>query len=210
VSGDRFQGQRIVVARRINHAGLDLALGHRDVAHVDGGRAAGSADRRRSYRVLMRRHGLQASARVITGGFTEVAGKAAAEGLLSSGRLPTAIIAFNDRCAVGLMFELRRAGLAVPGDMSIVGYDDVSMAALPFIDLTTVGQDARATASSAVDCAVARLDRDGLAGNDVLTSPYLVKRSTSGRVPGSHGRSVIAEGVSRVRSENQKNYPERT
>jgi DNA-binding LacI/PurR family transcriptional regulator len=108
------------------------------------------------------------------------------------------------------MFELRRAGLAVPGDMSIVGYDDVSMAALPFIDLTTVGQDARATASSAVDCAVARLDRDGLAGNDVLTSPYLVKRSTTGRVPGSRGRSVVAEGVSRVRSENQKNYPERT
>jgi DNA-binding LacI/PurR family transcriptional regulator len=34
------------------------------------------------------------------------------------------------------MFELRRAGLAVPEDMSIVGYDDVSMAALPFIDLT--------------------------------------------------------------------------
>lgn len=43
--------------------------------------------------------------------------------------------------------------------MSIVGYDDVSMAALPFIDLTTVGQDVQATARSAVDCAVARLDR---------------------------------------------------
>ncbi|MGD0247260.1 MAG: substrate-binding domain-containing protein [Streptosporangiaceae bacterium] len=145
----------------------------------------------------------QASARVITGGSTEAAGKAAAEELLSSGRLPTAVIAFNDRCAVGLMFELRRAGLAVPGDMSIVGYDDVSMAALPFIDLTTVGQDVQATARSAVDCAVARLDRDG-------PPPFLVKGSTTGRVPGSHGRSVVAEGVSRVRSENQKNYPERT
>jgi DNA-binding LacI/PurR family transcriptional regulator len=168
----------IVVARRIHHAGLDvvrtadhevvatalnhlLALGHRDIAHVDGGRAAGSADRRRSYRVLMRRHGLQASTRVVSGGFTEAAGKAAAGELLGSGRLPTAVIAFNDRCAVGLMFELRRAGLAVPRDMSIVGYDDVSMAALPFIDLTTVGQDVQATARSAVDCAVARLDRGG-------------------------------------------------
>jgi DNA-binding LacI/PurR family transcriptional regulator len=84
---------------------------------------------------------------------------------------------------VGLMFELRRAGLAVPRDMSIVGYDDVSMAALPFIDLTTVGQDVQATARSAVDCAVARLDRGGPPGNDVLSSPYLVERSTTGRVP---------------------------
>ena len=56
----------------------------------------------------MRLHGLQASTRVVSGGFTE-AGKAAVGELLSSGRLPTAVIAFNDRCAVGLMFELRRA-----------------------------------------------------------------------------------------------------
>ena len=62
------------------------------------------------------------------------------------------VIAFNDRCAVGLMFELRRAGLAVPRDMSIVGYDDVSMAALPFIDLTTVGQDVLATARIIAKC----------------------------------------------------------
>lgn len=57
----------------------------------------------------MRRHGLQASTRVVSGGFTEAGGKAAAGELLGSGRLPTAVIAFNDRCAVGLMFELRRA-----------------------------------------------------------------------------------------------------
>jgi DNA-binding LacI/PurR family transcriptional regulator len=190
----------IVVTRRIRQAGLDLvrtadyevvstalnhllALGHQDVAHVDGARIAGAADRRRSYRVLMRRHGLPASTRVITGGFTEAAGKAAAGELLSSGQLPTAIIAFNDRCAVGLMFEFRRAGLAVPGDISIVGYDDASMAALPFIDLTTVGQDTQAIARRAVDCAVARLDRNGPAGNDILISPYLAQRSTTSRCP---------------------------
>jgi DNA-binding LacI/PurR family transcriptional regulator len=49
--------------------------------------------------------------------------------------------AFNDRSAVGFMFELRRAGVGIPGDISVVGYDDITMAALPFIDLTTVGQD---------------------------------------------------------------------
>ena len=81
------------------------------------------------------------------------------------------------------MFEFRRAGLAVPADISFVGYDDASIAALPFIDLTTVGQDTQAIARGAVDCAVARLDRNGPAGNDILISPYLAQRSTTSRCP---------------------------
>ena len=59
---------------------------------------------------------------------------------------PTAVIAFNDRSAVGLIFGLRRAGLSVPEHISVIGYDDIPMATLPFVDLTTVGQDATATA----------------------------------------------------------------
>jgi DNA-binding LacI/PurR family transcriptional regulator len=87
--------------------------------------------------------------------------------------------AFNDRSAVGFMFELRRAGVGIPGDISVVGYDDITMAALPFIDLTTVGQDATATAQHAFEHVSGRLEENTPAGNEGLVTPYLAVRSTT-------------------------------
>jgi DNA-binding LacI/PurR family transcriptional regulator len=117
---------------------------------------------------------------VVTGGATEEEGLAAASRLLSEGELPTAVIAFNDRTAVGLMFGLRAAGVDVPGQVSVVGFDDVSMSRLPFIDLTTVGQDSTATAHHAVRRAVARLDEGQGSGQETLVPPYLAPRGTTG------------------------------
>jgi DNA-binding LacI/PurR family transcriptional regulator len=78
------------------------------------------------------------------------------------------------------MFGLRAAGVDVPGQVSVVGYDDVSMARLPFIDLTTVGQDARATAHHSVRRAVARIDAGETAPAEILVPPYLATRGTTG------------------------------
>jgi DNA-binding LacI/PurR family transcriptional regulator len=165
-----------VVAMALDHL---IGLGHQRIAHVDGGTYRGSADRRRAYRTLMKRHALDAYTRVITGGATEADGKMAAAQLTSQGELPTGIIAFNDRTAVGVMFELRRAGIDVPSQVSIVGYDDVSMAGLPFIELTTVGQDSAATAHHAVQRAIARLDHNETTDHNILIPPYLAKRGTT-------------------------------
>ena len=77
---------------------------------------------------------------------------------LAEPELPTAIIAFNDRSAVGLIFGLRDAGVRVPEDISVVGYDDIPLAALPFIDLSTVGQDSTATARCVVEQVAGRLE----------------------------------------------------
>ena len=186
----------VVLSRRLPSAGADVVrtsdaevitlaldhltgLGHTRIAHVDGARMRSSADRRRSYRNRMTRLGLQEHTRVVTGGFTEVDGKTAAAQLLAEGELPTAVIAFNDRAAVGVMFELRRAGVDVPGQVSVIGYDDVRMSGLPFIDLTTVGQDSTATAHHAVQRVVARLERLETADQDILVPPYLVQRGTT-------------------------------
>ena len=94
----------------------------------------------------MRRSGLAQHIRTYPGGNTEADGMRAAELVAAEAHPPTAVIAFNDRSAVGLIFGLRRAGLSVPEDISVIGYDDIPMATLPFVDLTTVGQDATATA----------------------------------------------------------------
>jgi hypothetical protein len=71
----------------------------------------------------LHRHGLGRYALVVPGGLTEDDGAAAARTLLelSDPRAPTAVTVFNDRCATGVLDVLRVAGVAVPGDMSVVG-----------------------------------------------------------------------------------------
>ncbi|MEV6057418.1 LacI family DNA-binding transcriptional regulator [Streptomyces sp. NPDC052107] len=156
-----------------------VALGHRDIAHIDGGRAPGAADRRRGYRTAMNRHGLAEHIRILPGGLTEEEGAEAARTLSTARRRPTAVLAFNDRCATGVLDVFLRSGIAVPGDISVVGFDDSHLARLAHIDLTTVGQDIPRLAHLAVNRAVARLEGDQTpAGEDVI-APHLVIRGTT-------------------------------
>ena len=202
----RVRAASVQVVRTADDEGIRLAvehltsLGHRDIVHVDGGRAPGAADLRRGYRTAMRDHDLPA--RVLPGGLTEQAGGVAAHHLPSEG-LPSAVIAFNDRCAVGLLDSVIRAGVLVPGDMSIVGYDDDRLSRLAHVNLTTVGQDVPKLASLAVQRLIARLDGAATGGREAATggredvvAPYLIVRGTtaapsadSGRVTGG-GSSV--------------------
>lgn len=70
-------------------------------------------------------------------------GVAAARVLPVDGFLPTAGVAYDDACAAGLVDSLTRAGLSIPGDISIVRYDGTRLSRLSHSNLTTVGQDAR-------------------------------------------------------------------
>lgn len=156
-----------------------VELGHRDIHHVDGGTDPGSADRRRAYRAAMRSHGLADHANVIPGAHNEEAGAVAARAMLAQPSLPTAVLAGNDRCALGLLDVFARAGVDVPGELSLIGYDDSRLSDNPRIDLTTVHQDASALARHAVQLAAKMLEetRNGLA--DVVLEPKLVVRGTT-------------------------------
>ncbi len=186
----------VVVGRRVTSAAVDVvraaddqgvaqavghlaALGHREIAFVDGGRGTIAADRRRGYRRAMRGQGLAAHTRIIPGDHTEEAGIAAAPALLAGQDPPTAVIASNDRCAVGLLDALVRLGRDVPGAMSVVGYDDSALARLAHVDLTTVNQDPRQQAARAVALAVQRLEGDRTAPREVILPPHLVVRGTT-------------------------------
>ncbi|MER6133485.1 LacI family DNA-binding transcriptional regulator [Streptomyces sp. NPDC001815] len=163
-----------------------VELGHRRIAHVDGGRDPGSAERRRAYRAAMRRHGLAEEIRVIPGAHTEQAGVDAGRLLVAeaerSGRtaLPTAILAGNDRCAMGLLITFARAGVEVPDEVSVVGYDDSHLSHLMPIGLTTVRQDAALMAEHAVRFAVERLENPDLEPREAVLDPKLVVRGSSG------------------------------
>ncbi|WP_330302188.1 MULTISPECIES: LacI family DNA-binding transcriptional regulator [unclassified Streptomyces] len=163
-----------------------VALGHRDIAHIDGGRAPGAADRRRGYRTAMNRHGLADRVQVLPGGLTEEDGAAAARDLLDAGLASTAVLAFNDRCATGVLDTFLRAGVPVPGRISVVGFDDSRLARLSHVDLTTVGQDISRLAQLAVGRAVARLEGEagsGAPGQEIVVEPHLVTRGTTAAPP---------------------------
>ena len=176
-----------------------LSLGHRDVVHLDGQRAPGAAERRRGFRQTMRAAGLGDRAQLWPGGLTETDGGRAAGRFLaerSTGPFaPTAVFAFNDRCAIGFLQTVRDAGVRVPADLSLVGYDDSRLAHASWTRLTTVGQDTAALAEGAVTRAHARIrpaDREPAFSHEgpLLISPTLVIRSTTGR---SEDRSVVPE-----------------
>jgi DNA-binding LacI/PurR family transcriptional regulator len=163
-----------------DHAGITLAmehltsLGHTRIVHVDGGTAVSAAERRSAYEAEMLTRGLQPV--VIPGGPTEEDGMSAGQTLGPS--IPTAVIAFNDRAALGLLESMRLRGLNVPEDISIVGYDDSQFARLSYVQLTSVSQDAPLLAAAAVDRAVDRVEGRQQPGREIRT-PHLVVRNTT-------------------------------
>jgi DNA-binding LacI/PurR family transcriptional regulator len=156
-----------------------VAFGHRSIAYVDGGTAAMSRTRRDAYVDAMKGHRLGRQTRVFTGNPTEESGAGIANRILDERRsLPTAILAHNDMIAFGLLLTLRARGIAVPGDVSVVGYDDTRTAALTTVQLTSVGQDAARLAQTAMDRAITRTE-GGVAAEEIVTPARLVPRQTS-------------------------------
>lgn len=101
--------------------------------------------------------------------------------------LPTAVLAGNDRCAMGLLMTLTQAGVDVPRDLSVVGYDDSHLSHLMPIGLTTVRQDAVLMAEYAVRFAVERLEGTAPEPREAVLDPMLTVRGTSGPPPESVG-----------------------
>lgn len=113
------------------------AGGHRRIAFICG--PAGNADaseRLRGYRRAMRALDLQAIE--VCGDFSEEAGRAAAEKILALPQRPTAIFAANDSMALGALAAIRDAGLGVPADVALAGFDDIPIARYVTPPLTTV------------------------------------------------------------------------
>ncbi|WP_338837102.1 LacI family DNA-binding transcriptional regulator [Gordonia polyisoprenivorans] len=156
-------------------------LGHRRIAYIDGGDAPGSDDRVSGF--LRRTRELGIDGRVVPGGATETDGVSAMTALLDQGDTATAVMAFNDRVAIGVLDVLLRRGKSVPQDISVMGYDDSRLSRLAHIDLSTVAQDANRLAQEVVAQAVGQLG--GHAVGDVVLPPTLIARRTTGRAPES-------------------------
>jgi DNA-binding LacI/PurR family transcriptional regulator len=159
------------------------ALGHRRILHVDGGPGPVSAARRRGYRAAMRKLGLQGQAQVVRGGISQENGFLAARDLLAGHALPTAIVAYNDDVAAGLVEALVGSGVAVPERVSVIGWDDSSLASLPHLNLTTVRQDAEEMTRRAVERAAARINADPVYEREQVLPADLVVRGSTAAAP---------------------------
>ncbi|MDO0975847.1 LacI family DNA-binding transcriptional regulator [Mycolicibacterium frederiksbergense] len=157
-----------------------IELGHHRIVYLDGGRAPGAAERLRGCRRAADAAGVTLEVR--SGGLTEREGAAAATAMLAESELPTAVFAFNDRCALGVLDVLIRAGVSVPQRVSVLGFDDSPLAGFAHVGLTTVRQDALGLAASAVQRLAGRLDDPGgpCGVVDVVREPSLVVRGSTG------------------------------
>ncbi|GAB2764633.1 LacI family DNA-binding transcriptional regulator [Terrabacter koreensis] len=181
--GRRVDVPGVDVVRAADDVGVGLAvehlaaLGHASAAFVDGPRGAIATLRRQGFRTATRRLGV--TAYVVGGGATEEAGRAAVAELPDA----TGLVCFNDRAALGVLAGLRAQGRDVPGDVSVVGYDDSPVARLATIDLTSVSQATEPMAVAAVQAATQRLDEGRDEAVDIVLEPHLEVRSTTGAAP---------------------------
>ncbi|MEU4393571.1 LacI family DNA-binding transcriptional regulator [Kribbella sp. NPDC023855] len=190
----------IVVGRKVRAAGVDvvrtddtagsrlavehlLSLGHSRILHIDGAKFPGAAERRTGYRAAMRKAGL--TPLVETGGRTEADGADAAKNFLNDSPPVTAVTIFNDRAATGFLDTIRQSSVEVPGDLSVVGYDNTTIAGLSHIGLTTIAQNTTALAELTTQRAIARLTTNSTPTEEVVT-PHLVSRATTAPPARSH------------------------
>ncbi len=163
---------------------LLVEAGHRRIAFV-AGRPDTSTSEEREAGLLeaLAAHG-QALHTRREGHYTYQGGFAAARELLATGQPPDAVFAANDVMALGIIDAVRQAGLRVPGDVSVVGFDDIQAASWPAYDLTTIAQPVDAMIERALDLLLERMGDPALPGEDVYIHGQLRRRGSARLPPG--------------------------
>jgi DNA-binding LacI/PurR family transcriptional regulator len=192
VAAAHADGARADVVRNDDHLGLRLvvdylvACGHRSIAYLGGSRGGTAQDRLAGYRAAMRHHGLTSEMVVAKADFTEDAGYRAAAQLLRGEHSVTAITAVNDLAAIGVLSAAADAGLRVPRDLAVTGYDDSFIAAIRQVSLTSVNQDSAGIGALAARCLLQRMEAPERNVEEHLLPPRLVARFSSGRPDDDH------------------------
>jgi LacI family transcriptional regulator len=164
-----------------------LALGHRRISFVGGPLTTRQvADRLTGARAAARKAGLeeQTISVIESPGPNFAAGRQAGEQIteMSAGRRPTAVFCANDLIALGVLQEMTRRHLDVPGDMAIVGYDDIDFAAAAAVPLTSVAQPRAQLGRAAAELLIEEVEYQGSHQHrQVIFDPNLVVRESTQR-----------------------------
>ena len=169
-----FDGARAITQHLLGHGHRCIAMIRGPVGNVD------SDERLRGYHDALRGAGIQPSPLLeLAGDFTESSGYRVAAELLKRKPRPTAVFAANDSMAVGLLSALGSLGVSVPGDLGVVGFDDIAIARYMNPPLTTVRVDAFGLGQHAVRMMLYRVrtPEPVPVRHEVLPAPVVVRRS---------------------------------
>ncbi len=162
-----------------------LQLGHRHIGFIMGHRDHGSShDRLQGFRAALEAEGIEPDEALIAqGAYTFESGYEAARRLLDAAPRPTAIFASNDHMAMGVLRAVREAGLRIPQDLSVCGFDDTPMARFAWPPLTTVRQPVQEVASLATELLLGRLQDAEESVRDYRLRSELVRRESTAAPP---------------------------
>ena len=168
-----------------------VGLGHRRLAYLAGPRAAATdVARRTGLATALERHPDLEIVELPVG--ADLASGHAAAGEVLASRA-TAVVAYNDLVAFGLLAALNEAGVAVPGDISVAGYDDIDLARYATPGLTTVSVPQAELGRQAWRELHAVIDDDAHAASTTRFTARLEARSSTGPVPRSIARAAVRE-----------------
>lgn len=165
-----------------------IDLGHREIGIVAGPDEAPTAlARREGYRRALAEAGLQERPEfAYASTFSMESGEGAAEAFLAGLRRPTAVFAVNDNTAIGFTSVIQRAGLRIPQDLSVVGYNDIPLVARLAVPLTSVRVPFREIAAAAVDELLTSVNGQPTSPHrQRVMAPTLIPRASTGRPRGA-------------------------
>jgi LacI family transcriptional regulator len=144
-----------------------------------------SSQREEGYRQAMAAFAPDVAIDVVAGNFTEASGYQAARELLSRGQRPRAVFAANDMMAVGALYAFKEAGLQVPEDIALAGFDDIPIARYLTPPLSTVSVHIAELGRSALERLAVQLDGHGEVNDADTLSCAVVVRQTCNAGPGA-------------------------
>ena len=182
--------------RTMDYVGLDNAdsmrqavaylagIGHRRIGFIRGPDQSTTAEERRLGFIAA----LQAAelpcddACIVPGGYSYEAGLLAGHHLLGLAQRPSAIVASNDLAAIGVIAAATEQGIAIPAALSVIGIDDIYLAALPPIGLTTISQPKRQVGAAAARLLLERIEHPDTARppqQRIFTTELIVRGTTA-------------------------------
>ena len=158
-----------------------IELGHKRIAYIDGPvHNPISQDRLEGYQLALQRAGIEVDKSLLSrGDFSPASGHQAALSLLGSDNPPTAIFAISDPMAIGAMRAASEMGINIPGDLSLMGFDDIRFAGFMTPALTTINQPRRQLGATAMKMLLARLSDESTPLEMVLEHRLVVRESTA-------------------------------
>ena len=157
-----------------------ISLGFSDIAFLGGNEnTVANKERLQGYKKALSQHNLDRSVSILKGSsFNRESGFKAMSETIAQGKVPSSMVCANDIIALGAIEALESNGYNVPGDVSVIGFDDIAYASLHKINLTTIAQPKYEIGSLAADIIFEKINERDSQGRQIVLDPTLIVRGT--------------------------------